>query len=101
MNKFMILAGATALAISGAAYAQEASQPSTAEMPPAAGAAPTPVPMPESNVGATEQVAPEAAAPAASAAMAAPGEMSTGAAPRHYPVCTRTLQDECRNRGGV
>ncbi|MBU6268259.1 MAG: hypothetical protein KGN34_12010 [Sphingomonadales bacterium] len=87
MNKLLMMAGAALLATGGVALAQAAPG---AMMPgqtaPDAAAAPA---MPDAQAQAAQT--PDAAmAPAA----AAPS------APRHYPACSRTRHDECRNPGG-
>jgi hypothetical protein len=56
----------------------------------AANAAPAPTPAPADNS-------------ASSGAMAGSGQYAANAdaTPKKYPVCSRTVTDSCRNRGGV
>jgi len=110
MHRILILASVAMLASTGAAMAQDATQPSS--MPDATGASQaTPPAAPDTTAAPTAPGDPGAATgtapmtpPNASSQAAAPADMSAAppaSAPRHYPVCTRKMQDECRNRGGV
>lgn len=100
----ILLAGAVAiLAVPAAIGAQTPGTPpadqtgsNTAQMPPATGAPPpaTMAPPPAPDAG----PAPNAPADQASAATNSPPPAD--AMNKTYPVCTRKIQDECRNRGG-
>jgi hypothetical protein len=102
MKTITLALAAAALTMSGAVLAQQTPQ-----------AAPdaTQTNMPQTNMAPGASTTPPAAndpmgnAAAAAAAPAAPMAPADAApasdAPKSYPTCSRTVHDECRNRGGV
>lgn len=106
MRKFLILATTAALALGSAAgtaaFAQPADAPvvQTQANPPGEG---VPTPTPPNPATAAEPVPP--AQPADPSYNAGPykGALTpppAEAANKVYPVCSRTVTDSCRNRGG-
>jgi hypothetical protein len=105
MKKFLVIAATAALALGSAgtvAFAQPTDAPEvqTQANPPGEGA---PTPTPPNPTTANDPVAPAQpadpnynAGPYKGAATAPPAE----AANKVYPVCSRTVTDSCRNRGG-
>ncbi len=104
MRKFLIIASTAALALGSASgvFAQPTDAPEvqTQANPPGEG---MPTATPPNPTTASEPVAPAQpadpnynAGPYKGAATAPPPE----AANKTYPVCSRTVTDSCRNRGG-
>lgn len=94
--KWIIMAGA--LALGGTAVAQDVpgqTAPQTTPATPAPPADPAPLPEPPAPPADTTAM-PATPEPPAPATAAAPPP----ADPASYPLCSRTVQDHCRQRGG-
>lgn len=106
MNKLLMMAAAAMVSASGVAVAQDAGQTAVPQAAPgqATPAVPDQSGASAAAVGATAPMAaPEVQAGDARAAATQSPDMSASpaaSAPRHYPLCSRTLHDECRNPGG-
>jgi hypothetical protein len=105
----MLLTAVAAIALAGAAHAQQTPAPST----PSTDVAPTSSAAPASRDAAAEAAGGYQPSSPALSSTPAPGQdvvanpspsvdqaYPAPAAKAHYPWCSRTIKDECRQRGG-